>query len=109
MRRMTRWQRCARNAACEGSIHSRGPWTHRRHSRLHRATNSGLVPAGKHKGKKWVEVSDDYLGWAVTAPYCPAALKEGCQSEINRRLEERTGGIDEGDKIPFEVEAGVRG
>src|SRR5436309_8831636 len=72
-------------------------------------TDSGLVPAGKYKGKKWVEVSHDYLAWAATADRCPAVLREACKAEIDRRTAEAMGGIDEGDKIPFESEAGVRG
>jgi hypothetical protein len=69
-----------------------------------------VVPAGKHKGKKWVEVSDDYLGWAANADRCPPALKAACKAEIDRRLKKRTGGIDEDLPPSFtETEAGVRG
>lgn len=59
-----------------------------------------VVPAGKHKGKKWVEVSHDYLDWAVRADRCPANLKEACKLEIARRIETMTGGIDGEEKIP---------
>lgn len=68
-----------------------------------------VVPGGKHKGKKWSEVSHDYLAWAVNADRCPPALKEGCKAEMALRTEALTGGIDGEDKIPHETEAGVRG
>ena len=68
-----------------------------------------LVPAGKHKGKKWLEVSDDYLHWAATADRCPPALKEGCKAEMDRRVAALTGGIGEDRDIPHEAEAGTRG
>jgi len=69
-----------------------------------------LVPAGKHKGKKWIEVSDDYLNWAVQADRCPPDLKAGCKLELERRVKTMTSGIDE--DLPREItetEAGVRG
>jgi hypothetical protein len=74
------------------------------------ALDPSVVPQGKHKGKKWVEVSNDYLGWAVNADRCPPALKAACKAEMERRVKAMTDGIDE--DLPREVtetEAGVRG
>lgn len=55
-----------------------------------------LVPCGKHKGKKWSEVFEDYLHWAVGAEKAPADLKSGSQKELDRRDFERNEAIDEG-------------
>ena len=63
-------------------------------------TGDGLVPCGKHKGKKWSEVFEDYLHWAVGSDKAPANLKDGCQKELDRRDFERNEAIDEG-PIPF--------
>lgn len=62
--------------------------------------DANLVPSGKHRGKKWIEVGEDYLQWAIGSQKAPAALKEGCQKELDRRDRERTAGIDGDDKIP---------
>ena len=67
------------------------------------------VPTGKHKGKKWEEVSSDYLNWVVTkAESAPPALMAGAKTEIARRANVFTAGISEGEP-PYESEAGARG
>lgn len=43
------------------------------------------VPCGKHKGKKWGDISDDYLGWATSSPKAPADLCAGAEVEQERR------------------------
>jgi hypothetical protein len=62
--------------------------------------NENAVPNGKHRGKKWIEVGEDYLQWAIGSDKAPQALKQGCQKELDRRDRERTAGIDGDDKIP---------
>lgn len=47
-----------------------------------------LVPSGKHRGKKWIEVSDDYLGWATSSDKAPPALAAGARTEVERRVKE---------------------
>jgi len=64
------------------------------------APDPNLVPAGKHRGKKWIEVAEDYLNWCVNAGKAPEALKAGAQKELERRDFERTKGIDGDEKIP---------
>jgi hypothetical protein len=68
------------------------------------AEDPTLVPCGKHKGKKWLEVSDDYLGWATSSPKAPEALRIGAEVEQERRAkvfaEENQFGDDS--DIPFE-------
>jgi hypothetical protein len=63
----------------------------------------GLVPSGKHRNKKWIEVGEDYLQWAINSEKAPAPLKAGCQKELERRDRARTAdaaGIDGDEKIP---------
>lgn len=69
-----------------------------------------VVPAGKHKGKPWVEVSDDYLHFVMTTDRkLTPGFREACKDEMDRRTAALTGGIGEERDIPHEVEAGVRG
>jgi hypothetical protein len=63
--------------------------------------HTDVVPSGKHRGKPWKDIVEDYLIWAVSAERCPEALKEGCQRELNRRERERQSAVDEGD-IPYD-------
>ncbi len=58
-------------------------------------TGDNLVPCGKHKGKKWIDVVEDYLHWAVGADRAPANLKTGAQRELDRRDFEREDAIDD--------------
>lgn len=44
-----------------------------------------IVSNGKHKGKKWSEISDQYIAWAMTSETAPAVLKEGAGIERCRR------------------------
>lgn len=64
--------------------------------------SSEFVPCGKHKGKKWIEISDDYLGWATSSDKAPPALAAGARGEVERRVKEseaqRT--FDDDSKIP---------
>lgn len=63
-----------------------------------------IIQSGKHKGKKWEEVSGDYLQAIVTYPKATAEFKKLCQKEINRRAAVmQGGGIDESEKIPFDM------
>lgn len=61
-----------------------------------------LVPNGKHKGKQWSEISDEYLGWATSSDKAPPALAAGARLEVERRVKgaeaQRT--FDEDSKIP---------
>lgn len=47
--------------------------------------NSDTVPSGKHRGKPWSEISDDYIGWATSSDKAPEALKRGAEAEQGRR------------------------
>lgn len=49
------------------------------------APESDTVPCGKHKGARWSDISDDYLGWAQKSDKAPADLKTGAVKEIERR------------------------
>jgi hypothetical protein len=61
-----------------------------------------FIQSGKHKGKKWEEVSGDYLQAIVSGDKASKEFKAACQAEINRRASVmQGGGIDEGDRIPF--------
>lgn len=61
-----------------------------------------MVPCGKHKGKKWIEVSDDYLGWATSSDKAPPDLASGARVEVERRVKEATAqnAFDDSSKIP---------
>lgn len=50
-----------------------------------------LIPCGKHKGKKWADITDDYLDWCVSSDKVPGDLKNGCEVEIERRKQARSG------------------
>lgn len=58
------------------------------------------VPCGKHKGKPWKDVVEDYLQWAVSAPKAPKDLKDAAQRELDRRDRARHDAIDNGE-IPY--------
>ena len=45
--------------------------------------SDGTVPFGKHKGKKYSELDDEYLDWMVRETDDPA--KSFAQSEVDRR------------------------
>jgi hypothetical protein len=60
-----------------------------------------VVAYGKHKGKKWAEVSDDYLQWAQTAEKCPAPLKRACKAEIDRRTAALQAGVEMDANVPY--------
>lgn len=44
-----------------------------------------IVSNGKHKGKKWADISDQYIAWAMTSDTAPEALKKGAGIERARR------------------------
>lgn len=64
------------------------------------------VPSGKHQGKKWEEVSADYLDYIVHdkgKKKASPTFKALCQKELDRRAEVfGHNGISEGSDIPFE-------
>ena len=63
-----------------------------------------LVPYGKYKGKKWPEVPDQYLAWAVNEPKAPSAIKSGCELEMRRRIavaQESVAETETDAEIPF--------
>lgn len=60
-----------------------------------------VVPCGKHRGKPWAEVGDDYLAWAVGHPdKAPANLREGAQVEIDKRAAAIQGGRQFEEEMP---------
>lgn len=69
-------------------------------------TSSGsempLVPSGKHRGKPWSDISDDYLQWATSSEKAPEPLKAGAEAEMERRAKifEAQNQFDDSDKIP---------
>ena len=64
--------------------------------------DSNTVPSGKHRGKPWSEISDDYLGWAVSSDKAPPPLKAGAEAEQERRAKifSEQNQFDDSDKIP---------
>lgn len=60
-----------------------------------------FVPSGKHQGKKWDELSSDYLAAIVKGDKAGATFKAQCQREIDRRAKPLTEGISTDDDIPF--------
>lgn len=66
------------------------------------ASEAGTVPSGKHRGKPWADISDDYLGWATSSDKAPEALKRGAEAEMERRakLFAEQNQFDDSDKIP---------
>lgn len=69
----------------------------------HEQLPADTVPSGKHRGKKWSDIGDDYLGWVISSPKAPAHLKEGAQVETDRRSKPfvNTSGQSDDDDIPF--------
>jgi phage recombination protein Bet len=63
---------------------------------------SDTVPSGKHKGKPWGEISDDYLGWATSSDKSPPLLRSGAEAEMERRAKvfADQNQFDDSDKIP---------
>lgn len=61
-----------------------------------------VVPCGKHKGKNWSEISDDYLGWATSSDKAPETLRTGAEAEAERRAKTfaDSNQFDDGSKIP---------
>jgi phage recombination protein Bet len=47
--------------------------------------SSDTVPSGKHRGKKWADISDDYIGWCVGSDKAPEGLKRMAEAEAERR------------------------
>src|SRR5712671_834711 len=62
-----------------------------------------LVPGGKHKGRPWSEVSNDYIYHGAQSTKFPAYLRAACQAEIDRRTATLTAGIGEDKDIPHEA------
>lgn len=59
-----------------------------------------VVSNGKHKGKKWSEISEQYLDWATAAESVPAALKAGANAERERRAQAFAAQIQGDESIP---------
>lgn len=61
-----------------------------------------IVSNGKHKGKPWTEISDQYITWAMTSETAPEALKKGAGIERCRRDAEAVNSklFDDDSKIP---------
>lgn len=64
--------------------------------------DSDTVPSGKHRGKKWSEISDDYIVWATSSDKAPEALRAGAEAEQERRAKifAEQNQFDDSDKIP---------
>jgi phage recombination protein Bet len=66
------------------------------------APEAAVVPSGKHRGKPWADISDDYLGWAASSEKAPEALRRGAEAEQERRAKifAEQNQFDDSDKIP---------
>lgn len=64
--------------------------------------NADTVPSGKHRGKRWTEISDDYIGWCMQSEKAPPTLKAGAEAEAERRAKAFADAnqFDDSDKIP---------
>lgn len=48
-------------------------------------TDLRFVSCGKHKGRPWADVGEDYLNWCVTANKAPLDLVNGAKAELELR------------------------
>ena len=63
-------------------------------------TESNMIKFGKHKGKSWSDVSDDYVQWCMTKSSADF-VKEQAQAEYNRRNKKDSKPVDLDEEIPF--------
>ena len=63
-------------------------------------TESNMIKFGKHKGKSWSDVSDDYVQWCMTKSSADF-VKEQAQEEYNRRNKKDSKPVDLDEEIPF--------
>ena len=63
-------------------------------------SSGNIINFGKHKGKSWSEVSDDYVDWCMTKSTADF-VKEQAQAEHDRRNKIDTKPVDLDEEIPF--------
>ena len=63
-------------------------------------TEANMIKFGKHKGKSWSDVSDDYVQWCMTKSSADF-VKEQAQAEYNRRNKKDSKPVDLDEEIPF--------
>ena len=63
-------------------------------------SDGNIINFGKHKGKDWSEVADEYINWCITKSTADF-VKEQAQAEYNRRNKQSTESIEVDEKIPF--------
>ena len=63
-------------------------------------TEANMIKFGKHKGKSWSDVSDDYVQWCMTKSSADF-VKEQAQAEYNRRNKKDSKPVELDEEIPF--------